>query len=187
MITEDMVAAEANFTRWAELVGKKSVKKIALLSPDPEQTKFFEKLFPDAWVIELSESAWNLDVQAPETYDIIFAASVFMAAKDPDVWFKNVLSACRSFWLQDHIRRWRGSGMECDPPTGDVMRYSYGDQRARVEHAYDLSKLGDRVRDFAAYAAGMGPENRESVSFVAMIDGELGKKKKALPSLLPTK
>ena len=170
MIDEDMDAVKTHFPDWALKLGK--VNTIALLSPNREQTDFIKQLFPKAKIVELSVNNWDLDDPGTGKYDLIYAASVMMAAPNAKAWMDNVLSCCKRFWIQDHIRRWRGGATECDPPTGDLTRFTYKEHKARVENPFDLETVD--VQAFEAYRAGDGAgPGKDAVSFIADIVGSL--------------
>lgn len=174
----DHKIAKKYFPEWAreiELKMGRDVKRVALLSPDAEQHTLHEQIFPHAQIRVFGIGNWDLNSgPSNELFDVVSAASVFMASPDPEKWLDHVSRCCSYFWLQDHILRFRdgANNRECGIETGDVMRFSYGEHRARISWAYDLGKLGDRVEKFVAYDPGDAPKpDKPNKSFIAQITG----------------
>jgi hypothetical protein len=171
---EDITNLEEHLPRWKANID--IVSNIGVLSGGKIETDLLQKLFPDAWITEISQQEWDLFEEGKSEYDIIVACNVFMYSRDPGTWFKHVLQKCKQFWIQDLIRSWRTDEKECaDGPGGDsdVMRFCLPPEHlARVEHAYDLRQLSERTVDFVAYKT-RGRPDKDALSFLMNLRGDL--------------
>ena len=174
MRTEDVNILESNLPRWKEIAGE--VEDIGLLSGGGVESYILQKLYPNAWITELSIDDWNLTNKGDKNFDLIVACNVFMYSRDPESWFKNVLERCKYFWIQDLIRSWRCDASECaDGPggDGDCMRFTMPpNYLARVDHAYDLTRLSDRIVEFDPYKT-QGRPDKDALSFIMFLKGDL--------------
>lgn len=174
MRPEDISVLEQTLTKWKGQV--ENIQEICMLSPCVEESILVQKIFPDAWITESTQSDWDLFEPGRRDYDLIVACNLFMYSRDPEKWFSNVLARCRYFWIQDLIRSWRCDASECaDGPggDGDVMRFSIPPTHmARVDHAYDLTRLGDKIVDFVAYPT-RGRPDKDALSFLMFLRGDL--------------
>ncbi len=144
-----------------------------MLSPNETQYRLIQKIFPNANISVCTIKNWNLNNQSKRHYDLICAMNVFHYAKQPAIWFENVLNACRYFWIQDIINRWR-SKPGCYSQfgyDGDSMRYSFLPEiHSDFEGAFDLSKYKEKIIDFHAYPTKCGPKS-ENMNFVCCMKG----------------
>lgn len=176
MIGHDLEEMEKAFTEWRDQIGE--VKLIALLSPDDREIDLMHRLFPDSDIHQFSHSFWDLNERCPNKYteyDIVVTANTMLCSPDVDLWFKHIFEVGKNFWFQDLIRGWRNGDQELSIETGDIKRFcKLPEHEARVENAYDLSSLGDRLKGFQTYKGNSGyrkHDNREmdSLKFVAWV------------------
>jgi hypothetical protein len=179
VVQEDMAALRAAEETIKSIVGT-DVEVVCAHSADAEQVGYLREKWPDAWVMQHSVNSWNLyfPLDGDENYDLIHIGNTFMCSQDPQVWFDNVLSRCRWLVVQDLVLGWRERDSETSPQTGDYMRYSYKEHRARIENAFDLEKaLGDRIKMFVPYERPQNPDLpvdvRRSVGFIMLVKGDL--------------
>lgn len=166
----DLREYEKVFPRWEEKV-RGQIHRILLLSPSGEQRHLINRLFPGAYVAELSHTQWDLNHPGQEDWDLIGAMNVFMCSPDPTLWFKHVLSRCKYFWIQDLIRARRNGAEECAKADGDLTRYCYLPAvTANIPDAYDLSRFSDRLVDFHTYVS-TGQDG--ALSFLMSLKGDL--------------
>lgn len=174
MRPEDIVALDNNFPRWKSKTD--NISEIGVLSGGQVEYDILQKLFPDAWITEIAQKDWNLFEDGDKDYDLIVACNVFMYSTDPEKWFLNVLKRCKYFWIQDLIRSWRTDLSECACGPGgdnDVMRFTKPPEHlARVDHAYDLNKLSDKIVDFVTYPT-RGRPDKDALSFLMFLKGEV--------------
>jgi hypothetical protein len=170
MRSNDLKHFNQFWPKWAkELKGQ--INSVALLSPAGEEINLAKKLFPNVSV--LMEEHWDLYGTIDKKFDLVIASNVFMASKDPDLWFDNVLAVGRYAFIQDNVLGWRTAKSELATGTGDFMRYSYlPDHPARIDTAYDLHKQDHRIKEIVFYNCPPGPENRESKAFVMFMKSD---------------
>ncbi len=171
----DIEMMNLHFPKWKKKI-KQEIKTIGILSTSGHENNIIKNIFPDAWITDLNQNAWDLFKPGKEEFDLILACNVFMYSSDPDVWFKHIFEKCKYFWMEDLIRSWRMLSKECANGFGgddDMMRFCMPpDHLARVEHAYDLRKLSKRTLNFEAYNVPTQIE-KDAVSFLVNLKGEL--------------
>lgn len=176
MRKEDVEQYNIHLPVWANALNT-SVKKVCLLSGDPEQESILKRCFPRATVVRRDVNDWDLNEEGREKFDLIVAMNVFMYSTDPSTWFKNVLAKCKYFWVQDLICGQRGSTDEvANGPDGDGdnMRYSVTPLlKARYEHAYDISRHQDRLIRLVAYKLDVPEHLPYGLSYIAFMKGDL--------------
>lgn len=174
MRQEDVDMINKTFPKWKESTGQ--VNTVGILSPCARELEIINKIFPDVWITELNEKDWDLFSPGQDEYDLLIACNVFMYSKDPAIWFKHVFAKCKYFWMQDLIRSWRSDECECAcGPNGDrdVMRFTYPpNYLARVNHAFDLRLLSDRIINFIPYQT-PGRPGKDALSFLLCLKGDL--------------
>jgi len=153
---------------WAHSIG--DIKNIAASSPTNVELDILKTMFPSANIESFDKNQWNLD-NVPLTekkFDLYWANAVFMCAKDPALWLKNVFSACENAWIADMIEGWRcgPNGSELALNDGDVMRYHVQEERAAFDGAYDLEKCCVIIDKVVYKVNGPKPTNR---SFIAWL------------------
>lgn len=170
-VKEDLIACENAWFDWIHLV--KDCKRIIGCSLNDEQLKLLHTMFPNAKSHNYTISSWNLNNLPPSTADVIIACNVFHYSPNPALWFNNVLSSCRYFWMQDLYMRYRGDGSELGK-DGDSARYALGYAKTvNLEHAHNLKQYGERLIDYRVYDAGSMRAGRTSINFVACFRGDL--------------
>src|SRR5262249_37194298 len=102
----------------------------------------------------------------------IVASNVFMYGSDPARWFRHVLGSCRYLLLLDLIRRKRSAHGELGR-DGDRMRYQLGDHRPRVENAFDLAKLDERLLGYRTFHGGANEFDEHPLHVVGLFRGDL--------------
>jgi hypothetical protein len=149
LVPEDLEQILRYFSIWKD----QSIQEIALLSPCEEQYQLIKKLFPKAHINVYTIRNWNLDYPNKRHYDLICAMNVFHYSKTPPLWFENVLNACRYFWLQDLVNRYRSDKRPCQlGDDGDSMRYCFSPNiHSTFDGAFDLSVFKEKITDFHAY------------------------------------
>lgn len=164
----DLEAMKKVLPDWAKLIGP--IESIIMSTPDPTEIKALEALFPKARLHVLDERLWNLDKEYPGQFDLFWCVSVFMCAKDPALWLRNILKSCKNIWMVDHVEAWRcgADGQERAVFDRDVMRYHVPGHRAFFDQAFDLgAHLGDKIVDTHVYPV-FGPKG-DNRSFLMWI------------------
>jgi hypothetical protein len=128
-------------------------------------------LFPRA--THLSRRRWDLDEPSERRFDVLVAVDVFMYAKDPARWFRNVLASCRWFVMLAPVRRRRSDGSEYGS-DGDRVRFAIGPDRTRTEPSFDLTSLGDRLLAWRTFPGGADAYDDEPIHAVALFRGDRG-------------
>jgi hypothetical protein len=143
------------------------IPNVGVLSPvrDGERT-----IFPRAK--SLPRWRWDLNKPGRRRFDLLVAANVFMYSPDPARWLRHVLASCKYFLLLDLVRRKRGADGEFGP-DGDCMRFAIADARPRVEHHFDLNRLGDRLLGHHTFEGGANVYDRSPLHVVALFRGDL--------------
>ena len=172
MHKKDMQIISGMWPRWKKYTG--DVNSICLLSPCDFEAGFLLHLFPDAKIVMMPVTHWDLNSKNDQTFDIVVASGIFMYSKDPDLWFDNVFSSSRFLWMNDHILAWRGADKEL---ADESMRYQFlPDHPARIADAYDLNRVKDKIVEMKIYPytkdEGNGSD-KEAKTFVALLDRDL--------------
>lgn len=154
----------ARLSRFQDIAAQ--FKRVALLSPSPEECR----LFPHATI--LSYKDWDLNQAKPHyRFDLIIASNVFHYSSNPAQWFKSVLASCRVFLMADIVSRKRSKESEF-ASDGDSIRYRIGDAIPNDSHFFDLNTLGDRLLGYEVYDGGSNCYGK-SVQLLALIKGDL--------------
>lgn len=163
-VDEDYTICRSAFSRWAEQILPSG--RVLVCSPDVRQLEILKLALPDASIVPLGATQWDLNHPCPTTANLIVACNVFHYSPDPHLWFRNVFAACRHFWLQDLFLRYRGpEGLGED---GDRARYGLG-----VGGCTDLAAYTGRLLDYTMYDGGSYSNLRTTVHFVASFRGDL--------------
>ena len=173
MTAHDYTAYAKHFPDWKSEIG--IIEKIAVLSGYDKQISLMRSLYPDISVDDLSMRSWDLNTLPPRSYDLVVAMNVFHYSTNPKLWFSNVLSSCKWFWMQDLINRYRdGLGQLGD--DGDILRFKCPPlgMLSFFTNAFDISYLVDRIKKVVVYDGGGSTDPfRPSTHFLACIKGDL--------------
>lgn len=147
-------------------------RKLHCFHLNETQYRLLQKIFPNAniWVCTIKN--WNLNNQNKRHYDLICAMNVFHYAKQPTIWFENVLNACRYFWIQDIINRWRSK-----PVFFTVwLWWRFNALQFFTRHTFWfrggfwLEHIQEKIIDFHAYPTKCGPKSG-NMNFVCCMKG----------------
>lgn len=184
MIYSDVTFIARAMNEWKEKLGK--CEKIAIHSPSELDFVMLLTMFPQSEISIYTIDSWNLNDRCRDgkRYDLLFCANTFMASPDVDLWFENISEVADKIVIQDLILAWRNGNSELSPETGDIRRFCFlPEYKARVNDAYDLRRLGDRLEAIKFYPGNSGyrtSDNREmeGLKFIALIKKHNETKKK---------
>lgn len=152
----------------------KDCRRIALLSSNDFEVSQVKLLFPGATVLNLSRESWDLNEPAPEQYDLVVACNVFMYSPNPELWFRNVLSSCKHFWLLDNIRALRMQDSELGDDGDSARFYFTSGEQPRIREAFCLDRYMDRVLGFFEYVFPMERRPGDpNAAFILHLRGDL--------------
>ena len=172
MVPEDYEQMRIYFPLWKK---GHSFTEICLLSPNKKQYQLLRELFPKSNISVCTVRDWNLNEKSKRKYDLVCAMNIFHYSKQPLLWFNNVLDACKYFWLQDLVIRYRS---EKGPPfqlgnDGDSIRYCFlPEVKSTFEKAFDLSIFANRIVNFNTYSTESGLE-KPNLHFILNMKGNV--------------
>jgi hypothetical protein len=153
--------------------------RIIFCSPDNREIELFKKYLSPGEIIVTDINSWDIDTGSyPISSDLVVACSVFMSTREPEKWFRNVLSNTRYFFMLDHCIAYRGNKEgEVAHLTGDHMRYTCPPVMiSKFSGAFNLNSLLPRNFEVQAFnvPSECGIEGYETgISFISLIKGDL--------------
>ncbi len=131
-----------------------------------------DRILP-GWISGFSDrGGWDLSKKSPldgPRFDLGIACNVFMCARDPMLWLRNISQSIDILIVQDMVDCVRGGGGQIDEGTGDLMRYSFSTdgQRCPWDGAFDMSTLGSRIVEREFYRTEPDPHG---LKFACAVD-----------------